>query len=214
MLVSEIFNDLRKNELSDQQKTTWSDADLIIKLNEAVGLVALVRPSVTAKIVTATLVDGALQEIPDDGLRFIKLLNNVRSDGALGRAISYFDVRMLNNAKPDWQRIPASTQIHEYGFDEALERNFYVYPSAIAGMQVQLVYSAQPVAVTDIADTFPLADIYIRPVKEFMLSLLFSGDNSSGINTGDQHSAKAMSLLSVKAQVDQAVRPKPTVQGD
>ncbi len=200
--VDFLINSLRKNELSDPNAITWSDQDLLDVLNEAILMLLSYRPDANTIRTTVTLLDGAVQDIPNDGLRFLRMFNNVNPDATIGQAARYVDIVALNNSDPNWQSVPSGGIVHEYGFLNDNLTRYYVNPSAVAGMQVQIEYSKIPDPITDVLDDFPIQATYIPAVKNLMMHILLSGDNNSGINTGKDHLAIAQSLLQIKTVVD------------
>lgn len=197
-----LIKSLRKNELSDPNSVTWSDQDLLDVMNEAILMLLSYRPDANTVRTTVTLLDGAVQDIPNDGLRFLRMFNNVNPDNTIGQAVRYVDIVALNNSDPNWQSVPSGGIVHEYGFLNDNLTRYYVNPSAVAGMQVQIEYSKIPDFIEDILNDFPIQATYIPAVKNLMLHILLSGDNNSGINTGKDHLAIAQSLLQIKTVVD------------
>jgi hypothetical protein len=206
--AQQLFTELRNTQLSDKEAVTWPDADLLIALNGALSMLTLVRPDATATTTVMTLVDGTRQSIPSDGQRFLRLLRNVGSDGRIGRAIKFMDINSLDAMAPDWHSTPATTAIYEYGFDKNTPKEFYVYPAAATGMRVELQYSKQPTRLTSTASIIPVDDIYNQPLQELMLYKLMSGDNGSGVTTGQNHLNTAMTLLQVKVAAEASSSPR------
>lgn len=200
--ASFVINSLRKNELSDPNAVTWNDSELLDVMNEAILMLMQFRPDANSVTEVVELAVGAVQQIPADGLQFLRMFNNVNSDDTIGQAVRYVDIIALNNADPNWQSVPTGGIVHEYGFLNDNLKRYYVNPSATLGMRVQIEYSKIPNPVDDVTDDFPLQSTYIPAVKNLMLHILLSGDNNSGVNTGKNHLEVAMSMLQIKTIAD------------
>ena len=60
----DLLNGVRMTQLNDPEAITWSDSALIIALNQALLMLALVRPDATSKIAEIDLSKGSRQFIP------------------------------------------------------------------------------------------------------------------------------------------------------
>ena len=143
--VRQLFDELRNTQLTDAEAITWPDSVMLMALNSALTMLVLMRPDATAVTTLIDLAAGTRQNIPQDGIRFLKLLRNVQTNDAIGRAIRFVDMNSLDAIDPNWHNMQATTAIHEYGFDKNLPREFYVYPAAAVGMRVSCsIASSRP----------------------------------------------------------------------
>lgn len=201
----DLINGVRMTQLNDPDATTWSDATLIIALNQALKTLALVRPDATAKIATITLKEGSRQFIPIDGVRLLSVVRNINSDNTIGIAVRLVQREDMDSMSPDWHAANG-TVVREYMFDSRSPKHFYIYPCVAPGKKLEIEYSsyAETITTMNINDPLPVDAIFAQPLQELMLYKLLSGDSSNG-NTGAAHLQTAMDLLGVKDKADERV---------
>lgn len=199
----DLLNGVRMTQLNDPDATTWSDATLIIALNQALRILPLVRPDATAKIATVDLIDGSRQFIPDDGIRLLRVVRNIGPGDTIGRAVRLVQQEAMDSISPDWHSTRGDV-IKEYMFDSRSPKHFYVYPVPSAGAKIEIEYSSYAMTVTDanVSADLPVSAIYAQPIQELMLYKLLSGDSTNGKN-GTDHLRTALELLGVKDQADE-----------
>ncbi|MNY05295.1 hypothetical protein D3C86_1380080 [compost metagenome] len=149
----------------------WTKAELFGWLNDAAVEVVIRRPSAHAITVTHELVAGVRQELPEDGIQLLDVPRNTA-----GRPIRRVDRQLLDDQRPDWVTQAAGTTKH-YTYDDRVSTEFYVYPPATAGAQVELLYSAPPPSVADDEDQLQLSRIYTSPLLSFMLYRALAKDS-------------------------------------
>lgn len=201
----DLLNGVRMTQLNDPDATTWSDATLIIALNQALRMLSLVRPDATSKIATLTMTTGSRQLIPEDGVRLLRVVRNISSTGTIGRAVRLVQQEDMDSMSPDWH-MTTGTIVKEYMFDSRSPKHFYVYPTVPTTSQLEIEYSSYADDVTELnaASALPVSPIFAQPVQELMLYKLLSGDSSNG-NSGNDHLRVAMELLGVKDTQDERV---------
>lgn len=163
----------------------WKDSELIEWMNEGCGEIARVRPeasSLTTELLgDATpvagqhLVPGALQRIPDGGDRLLEVVSNSLA-GVMGRTVRRVDRSTLDNEDPDWPLTAPTNQVYRYVASLTDPRSFYTYPPSLgdATSGLLIVYSAPPVTVTLLGDSFPLPDMYASVAANYILYRAFS----------------------------------------
>lgn len=149
----------------------WTKPELFAWLNDAASEVVIRRPSAGAVYANVALVAGVLQSIPADGIELLDIPRNVA-----GRPIRRTDRQMLDDQRPDWMTSKAGVTKH-YTFDERTRTTFYVYPPAVAGAQVEVLYSAPPPLVTDEDDMLQMDRAYIGPLVSYILYRALSKDS-------------------------------------
>lgn len=204
-----LLDGVQATQLNDVDKTTWSETLLISALNQALYILTLVRPDATAKVHQFVCVEGTRQNIPNDGLRLLNVVRNIKADGAIGRAVKLVKISDLDSIKPDWHSDATAEVAKEYMFDERSPKWFYVYPPVKAGVKLEIEYSAEPPLITDPAQPLPVDLVYMQPLQEFIIYKLLSGDGGSGM--GMQHLNTGLSLLGAKPNSDAYVAPSTDV---
>ena len=201
----DLLNGVRMTQLNDPDATTWSDATLIIALNQALRMLSLVRPDASAKIATLTITEGSRQLIPTDGVRLLRVVRNITALGAVGRAVRLVQQEDMDSMSPDWHNA-VGTIVKEYMFDSRSPQHFYIYPTVPTTSKLEIEYSSYADDVTELTvnNPLPVSPIFSQPVQELMLYKLLSGDTTNG-NSGNDHLRVAMELLGVKDVQDERV---------
>lgn len=220
--VQDLINGVRMTQLDDPEATTWPDDVMIIALNQALSMLALMRPDSTSTIGIINLTKGSRQFLPADGLRLLRVIRNVTwngdpgTDPVIGRAVRIIQMEALDSMSPDWHNTPATTAIHEYCFDARNPKHFYVYPSppTAGALQLEIEYSKEPpqLSIVDMASDLPVDLIYMQPLQELMLYKLLSGDSRNGGVNGMPHLNTATSVLGIKASSEEASSPARKTQ--
>lgn len=201
----DLLNGVRMTQLNDPEAITWSDSALIIALNQALLMLALVRPDATSKIAEIDLVKGSRQFIPADGERLLRVVRNITALGETGRAVRLVQQEDMDSMSPDWHNTEG-TIVKEYMFDARSPKHFYIYPTVPVGSKVEIEYSSYADNVTELnaGEPLPVSAVFAQPVQELMLYKLLSGDASNGAS-GTDHLRVAMELLGVKDSQDERV---------
>lgn len=166
--------------LQDQTNVRWTQAELLRYLNDGRRELAIHRPDIYSSTAVLTLALGSKQSIPADGNRFLDAVRNVAANDAIGRAVRIVEREILDAQKPDWHTETASTTLKHFMFDERSPKTFYVYPPAVAGHKLEIVYSKSPVEITEqqLSSTTVLEneDIYAGVLLDYILYRAFSKD--------------------------------------
>lgn len=200
-----LIDGVQSTQLNDAEKITWSETLLISALNQALAILTLVRPDATAKVTTLSCKAGTRQNLPEDGLRLLKVVRNLKEDESIGRAIRLVNISDLDSIAPNWHTELPKAVAKEYMFDERSPKWFYVYPPVILGTKIEIEYSAAPEVITDLEQPLPVDMVYMQPLQEFILYKLLSGEGGQG--QGMQHYNTGMSLLGAKPSVDRFAAP-------
>ena len=209
MLVSDLAASIRRT-LNDADKVTFSDADVVAAINEALSALCIYRPDAAAKTAVVMLTAGTRQQLPTDGSRFIRMIRNRGTDGVMiGRAIHQCDFPTLDDIAPGWHQLSAN-YVAEYAFDPHSPREYWTYPAVPqGGLYAEITYS-QRFATVALSDSLPVDDVYSQPLKEWALYVLWGGDTDSSPNYSQAVGRRDtfFSLLQVRTQADTAIQPK------
>lgn len=203
--VKSLIEGVQKTQLNDVEKVTWTDDVLLLALNQALSMLILVRPDVTATFDEFVCIAGTRQTIPKEATRLLKVVRNIKANGVLGRAVRLVNQHDLDSADPNWHSGTPKDTAKEYMFDDRSPRWFYVYPPVLAGVKLEIEYALFPKYAETLADTLSVDAIYQQPLQEFMLYKLLSGEGGQG--QGMQHYNNALSLLGAKPSVDRFTAP-------
>lgn len=201
MLSSQsLLNGVRMEQLTDADASTWSDSVLVMALNQALDMLVLARPDATAKNMVMGVVSGARQSIPSDGVRLLRVVCNIRSDGTAGGIIRLVQKEDMDSISHSWL-YATGLHVKEYMFDSRIPKQFFIYPTVISDSKIEIEYSARLARIEVASDEYDIAAdaIYAQPIQEFMLHKLLP--SSAGIN----HLRNALDLLGVKEAQDERV---------
>lgn len=200
-----LIDGVQQTQLNDVEQVTWGETELISALNQALAMLIGVRPDASAKVSEFSCVKGTRQTLPEDGLRLLKVVRNIKLDGLAGRAVRLMNMNDLDSIAPDWHSEPEKDNIKEYMFDERNPKTFYLYPPAKDGTLLDIEYSFMPDPITSMAQTLPVDITYQQPLQEFMLYKLLSGEGGQG--QGAQHLNTALSLIGAKPATEKYLKP-------
>lgn len=207
-----LFVDARVTQLGDAEAVTWPDAAMLVAYNQAVKMLAQLRPDAVSKIFTLNLIEGSRQYLPNDGLRLIKAVRNIRANGAIGRAIRIVRMSDWDAISPYWHE-EKGPEVYEYAFDPLSPKHFYIYPAPAnfsegAGQKIEIEYSFMPADITlsGMDMLLPFDSIFDQPVIELMLYKLLSGDNAAGRNNA-QHLQNAIGMLTTQSNAAKNIAP-------
>lgn len=201
--------------LQDAGNVSWTIAQLIAWVNDAIRALALVKPDSTAVTATQQLTASQTKQVLSGAsdLRLIRLVRNMGANGTtIGRAIRLGDMNALDSFDPNWHTATPDAVVREYMFNAERPDEFWVYPPvhATTAVNVELIKSVLPTAVAATTDALPVDDIYGPPLIEWVCYRAFSRDSERTPNwaRAARHFQAFFNLLQVKIQADMAINPK------
>ena len=202
--------------LQDTSNIRWPEAELVFWVNDAQREIALLKPDASAVNATVTLATGTKQEIPSAGNRLLRVVRNMSaaSGGTGSRSIRLVSREILDAQVPNWHDPTVSgdaahgTEVKHYIYDEQNPRNFYVYPGVSGNSYIEIVYSANPAAVTA-SDNLAIPDIYANAVMNYVLYQAYLKDAEYAGNSqrANGHYQLFLQSLTGKGQVDLITKP-------
>lgn len=139
LTVDDVFRRVRR-VLFDPTGVRWTDPELLNYLSDAQTAIVQYRPEIGAVNQALSLVRGTRQTIPAGGLRLLRVIRNLSTP----RAIREVNRLALDAENPGWHGLPPAATVTHFCFDQYNPRSFYVYPPAVAGTSIEIVYSATP----------------------------------------------------------------------
>lgn len=177
---------LRVADISqDKTSIRWPVNEVVRALNDAQREIILYRPD--AKVVNKAayaLAPGAKQALPSTPTQGIKLLDVTKN--GVGKAVRLTNREILDAQTPGWYNIAGTTSILHYTYDIRDPQTFYVYPPALAGATLDIVYCALPVDIAEVPDgssyasvtgNIDVPDIYANTIVDFMLYKIYLKDS-------------------------------------
>ena len=226
MKVSDITYRVR-TLLNDIDSIRWLDAELVVWINDAQKIVAMMRPDASVTIGLATLVVGTKQTLPSGGLRLLDVIRNIGSDGiTAGRAIRIVDREVMDSTNELWHSATTVATIKNYVYDNRSPTVFYVSPPAIAGTKIEVMYSTSPAEIvydatsggtitSSLATVLAISDIYLDVIVNFVLFRAYSKDAEYAANAtlANAYLSIVNTMLGIKTQKDAAYSPDLNSKG-
>lgn len=242
-LVRDVLRDVsaQLNDL-DPQFNRWTQADLLLGLNDAQTVIATYMPWSCARSDAIKLKPGTKQSIdtiaatdivPGDGSTptdmlghaLHRVLRNAGNTGTKpGRAISITDFDTLDITDPNWH-ISQGAEVLQYVYDPRNPKLFYTYPGVptTGALWVEIAYQAAvkrivPTSQTQFiatgSDTTVLTvdDRFVPDVHNYIMARAYMKDAEAG---GNAQLAAAYAQLfagSISAQVSAMTGANPNLQ--
>lgn len=182
-----------ENTLLDPANQYWSSAELLSYINDAQRQVVNFRPGANAVVVMEPLVAGTRQTLPPGATALIDLARN-----AAGASITAVDRRDMDRMVPDWPTQAGSNTIQHYMYDDRAPNTYMVYPPALAGAQVEVIYSATLADVAGTQDELTLGEQYRSAIIEYVLYRAHTKDTTAAVPARAQaHYQLFMQILGV-----------------
>ena len=167
-LASAVVADVRAT-LIDAAKATWSDADLLAYLNDAIAMVCGLYGDLYIVVNNAFgLTPGVRQALPAGGVVLVDIPYNGQ-----GSTVTQQAVTEVGRVHPTWAAETATTDVRFYMYDRRSPATFLVYPPAASGATVSIVYGAVPSAIAS-GDPVPLPDWTERALWALVLSKAYA----------------------------------------
>lgn len=219
MAVTTVGTVIRNAKLVLQEVTAagtrWTNEELLGWLNEAYQAIVQIKPDASAINKSVDLVAGTRQEIPSDGMRLIDVVRNTAT-ASQKMGIMVTTRRSLDTTRRSWHGDTPSIDIEQYMFDDQDPTRFYVYPPAVVGAEVELIYSSTP-SPHDISqgldglkdEAIRLNDSYAPVITDYILYRAYSKDaeHAANLNRAQMHMQAYMGALGQKVEVARAISP-------
>ena len=214
--------------LYDETNVRWTEGELLNHLSDAQRAAVLHLPEINPIGIVIRCNSGTRQSIPADGFKLIDIVRNMGTSAIWqasdpyngttpGRAIRSCDRTVIDQSTPDWHSVGAdqATEVLNFMYDTRDRRAFYVYPSqpvSVGNQQlIEMIYSAPPAEIADIAAVIGLDDVYQPALLSYVLHRAYAKDLPSEMNSEQRSVAYyqqfVMALMGQKAD-DQRLQPK------
>lgn len=163
----------------DTGRTRWSDEELLLWLSDGQRAVVALAPSASAKSDVVTLVAGTKQALPDEAHMLLSVLRNVDpTTAAPGRAVRVASREVLDTHNPDWHAATCKSQlVHNYVYDPAEPRTFYVWPPNTGNGKIELSYSLDPPDLPTVDSSITVQPLYQTALTDYLLFRMHSKDS-------------------------------------
>lgn len=168
--VADVIADVRESVSDTSLPNRYSDAFILRKINQTVQRMVVKRPDIFCDVHILTCVAGSLQSAPVDSVRVMDVLSN-----SANKAVKEINQEVLDLTLPNWENLTPgpATDWMRYPRDP---NRFYVYPAAVAGDTLTILYAKTPIALTTTTGSIPIALAYQPAVVDGVIWLLESID--------------------------------------
>lgn len=190
--------------LEDEQHDIWTEAELIVWVDDALTAIINQRPDAYVKRTIVSLKEGTYQDLPEDGMVLIRLTRNMSTH----TAITGLPLDMLDDQNPSWRMPVLASVVEHYVYTDRDPKHFEVFPSVAANTLIELDYGAMPPSVTKDTDTIPLGKEYVNIFTDWVLYRAWSKDDeAANLNKATVHFQAFSQGLGIKTQTEKAIMP-------
>ncbi len=202
--------------VEDLNRSRWPDPEPLNWINDGQRYIVMQRPDANAQTANIALVAGTRQSLPAAGLRLIDVTRNMGAGGATpGKAITLTERDVLDRQNPNWHASAQAAAIAHYIYDNRDPKIFFVYPAAVAGINIEAIYSTSPTDLAGLGSAISLDDIYAPILTDYLLYRMYLKDAEF---VGDPsraafHLNAVNAALGIKTKIDVAVSPNQNLPG-
>jgi hypothetical protein len=203
ILASAIVAEVR-TDLVDAGAVTWSNADLLADLNEA--LRALCNLKVDSYVIRepVALDAGEEQVLPNGGIAIFDVLRNTVS----GTPVTLVDQDLLDEATRFAAVASETADAQHWTADPRDKTRFRVYPANDGTGSVMTVYGAVPDPIDD-GDPIPVGDNNEPALKAYMMGLAYRRNTQrQDLGKSQGYFQTFLTMLGLSANTQIAASPK------
>lgn len=190
--------------LEDEQQDIWTEAELILWVDDALTTIVNHRPDVYVKRAVVDLKEGTYQELPEDGIILIRLTRNMSTH----TSITGLPLDILDDQNPSWRAPVMAPIVEHYVYTDRDPKHFEVFPSVAEGVQIELDYGAAPPSITLATDTIPLGKEYTNILTDWVLYRAWSKDDEAANQSKAMVHFQAFSqALGIKTNTERGIMP-------
>lgn len=164
----------------DKTSVRWPVNEIIRAINDAQREIILYRPDAMVTNAVLPLVVGTKQTLPANAT---KLIDVPRNTG--GGAIRLINREILDAQTPGWHSLAGVLKPVHYMYDIRDPKVFYVYQPAAIGASLDIVFSAIPIDIAEVAEgslydavtgSLSVPDVYANAVLDYGLYKIYLKD--------------------------------------
>jgi len=160
--VSKVIAEVRDYVQDTEQPYRYSDADMLLYVNDGLQQMAVLRPDLFTREATITLAADASVRVPAaDADRVVRIMELEQAEGSDGVTVTPVEVMKtdMDRCAPGWRNMPRGV-CRQWMRDPRVPKDFLVYPPP-AAQTVRAIYAVEPQRITSATDTLPgLPDVY------------------------------------------------------
>lgn len=201
--------------LFDVDNIRWPLPEMLDHINDAIRMIATIKPNACSETRTLYLAAGTLQTLPDECTVLSRVTRNiVVAHGDPGGPVGGDAIRMVSGRElmdayfPGWQSDATmfGPKVQHAIYDLADPRRFYVIPGndgtgrieAIVGVIPDALDTSNSTAIADYEIVIPLRDTYRAPIEDYVAFRAFSKDQ--GVPASEARAAKHLGAFQTAMQ--------------
>jgi hypothetical protein len=205
ILASDILDSV-SGTLLDTAHRTWTEADLLGYLNEALRSTAGPKPDLYPVQTNFTLAAGVFQNIPSDGVALLDITRNV---GGRNRVVTQVDEGLLEEANRFWPAATQQAEVEHYTADPRNPRRFRVFPPNNGSGVIEILYGAIPPTLTYAAEEMAVPDNYQAALTNFVLSRAYAKNSKrQDLSKASYYMQQWAAMVGLRSQGQVAVAPR------
>ena len=195
-----------ESALNDPDNVQWTEADLIEYINDAQGVIVMMRPEANPVTGSMKLAEGTRQSIPqgtpfdlnEDGdttdtdeasgvtaFALIEVVRNMGTNGQTpGRVVRKADRYHMDKNHPNWHQATVSgvsqtsAEVTNYIYDTRNRKTFYVYPPQPSSGQgwLEMVVSRVPKKISASTGELSMEEVYEPAILSYVMYRAFLKD--------------------------------------
>lgn len=193
-VITDVRVSIQDND-SNPANYRYSDAVLLVKADQAVKRMALLRPDLFTIIGAVECSNNdTLQTVPNYG-RIIEVFNVVS-----GNVVVEVSRETMDQMYPGWRTEVAGPAVN-WMRHARNPSNFFIYPKAPLGQFLLCEYTYSP-SVTNLVTTIPLSDMYAPVMADLTIACIEWGDDEHNISgKADAFYNRAKEALGITLQM-------------
>ena len=209
------------DKLNDPSMVTWTEANLLTYLNDALYLIQSLRPDAFGVTKVVTLAAGTKQALPDADTVLLDVVRNMGSDGLTpGFPITPIMRSDMDTINRSWHKQTGQAAIDHYMYNRQTDPyTYYVTPpvSAAVVVQVEIVTAAPHTKVTsgNKSTALDIEEVYEPAIKEWMLRQAYLKEVSpQSVQKASGHQQTFFQMLDLKKVPDMFVSQTTSTSQD
>jgi hypothetical protein len=205
MIVSDLLDPISRT-LLDAARNTWTGADLLGYLNEALRATSGVKADLYTVQAAFTPAAGVLQNLPSDG---VALLDITRNLGGRERVVTQVAEDLLEEANRFWPAATPQAEVEHFTADPRNPRRFRVFPPADGTGSIEILYGAVPPQVNYEDEDLPVSASYQLALSDLVLSLAYAKNSKKqDLSKSSFYRQSWAAQVGLKSQTQIAVAPR------
>jgi hypothetical protein len=171
---------LAAQQLQDQTGSKWGVDVLVPYINLFLLEVMTLKPEAYATTRNITLIQGAVQSLPDDAVNLVDVVCNMGTTGTTrGAEIQSILKDSMDDLVPGWMSYTADATVLYVVTDPRTPKKFYVFPPQPASpVKIETILSVSPTPITSIDGTFPFDDSYVPAAIDYVIARALAEETS------------------------------------